>query len=232
VDYNARSPRSAPLGYDPTIGRFIQPDTLAAGTGNSQGLNRYSYVDNDPINNIDPTGHNPCDQNDPGYNPQNCESNGPGVTSPIITPHNPNPPDSGGTDGGGSNNPSAPLQKISGPGKEFIEHAENGNRAFYDDGGLGIGNCTIGYGSLLHNGPCTGDEILQLTVNGITGLYVASRIDPSKVFLLQSWGRDPDTHQILLGMSRKDAEAMMDIELDRDADLYQSGLVIQISRIN
>ena len=50
MDYNARF-------YDPTIGRFIQPDTLAAGTGNSQGLNRYAYTNNNPVKYNDPTGH-------------------------------------------------------------------------------------------------------------------------------------------------------------------------------
>jgi hypothetical protein len=36
--------------YSPTLGRFIQPDSIVPGAGNPQAYNRYSYVLNDPIN--------------------------------------------------------------------------------------------------------------------------------------------------------------------------------------
>jgi hypothetical protein len=39
----------------PYINRFIQPDTITP--GGPQGRNRYSYVINNPINRIDPSGH-------------------------------------------------------------------------------------------------------------------------------------------------------------------------------
>ena len=42
--------------YDPTLGRFISPDPFIQSLSNPQALNRYSYVGNDPVNNIDPTG--------------------------------------------------------------------------------------------------------------------------------------------------------------------------------
>jgi len=42
--------------YDPTIGRFIQPDTLAIASMTTQGMNRYTYCENDPVNATDPTG--------------------------------------------------------------------------------------------------------------------------------------------------------------------------------
>jgi len=41
----------------PYINRFLQPDTLIPGVGNSQAWNRYSYGLNNPIVNNDPTGH-------------------------------------------------------------------------------------------------------------------------------------------------------------------------------
>ncbi len=42
--------------YDPTIGRFISPDTFVQNCANPQTLNRYSYVLNNPLKYIDPTG--------------------------------------------------------------------------------------------------------------------------------------------------------------------------------
>ena len=43
--------------YDPAVGRWVSPDTLVPGLGNSQNLNRYSYVNNNPLVYNDPTGH-------------------------------------------------------------------------------------------------------------------------------------------------------------------------------
>jgi RHS repeat-associated protein len=50
MDYRARF-------YDPTIGRFIQPDTIIPSYANPQTLNRFSYVLNSPVVNLDSTGH-------------------------------------------------------------------------------------------------------------------------------------------------------------------------------
>ncbi len=48
--YNARY-------YDPTLGRFLQADSIVPSPANPQSLNRYSYVLNSPLRYIDPTGH-------------------------------------------------------------------------------------------------------------------------------------------------------------------------------
>ena len=53
MDYKARL-------YSPLVGRFVQPDTLIPNPSNPQVWNRYSYVNNRPINFNDPTGHRPC----------------------------------------------------------------------------------------------------------------------------------------------------------------------------
>jgi RHS repeat-associated protein len=46
--------------YDPALARFIQPDTIVPNPMDPQSLNRYSYVRNNPVNRIDPTGHEDC----------------------------------------------------------------------------------------------------------------------------------------------------------------------------
>ncbi len=48
-DYGAR-------WYDPNLGRFLQPDPVIADPYDPQGLSRYSYVRNDPVGRVDPTG--------------------------------------------------------------------------------------------------------------------------------------------------------------------------------
>jgi len=50
MDYRARH-------YSPGLGRFIQPDTIVPYANNSQMWNRYTYVGNNSINYIDPSGH-------------------------------------------------------------------------------------------------------------------------------------------------------------------------------
>jgi RHS repeat-associated protein len=58
MDYKARM-------YDPTIGRFVQPDTLVPSPSSSQALNRYAYVNNNPVKYTDPSGHRFTDVMDP-----------------------------------------------------------------------------------------------------------------------------------------------------------------------
>ncbi len=43
--------------YDPTLGRFTQPNSIVPAPSDPQALNRYSYVRNNPINLTDPSGH-------------------------------------------------------------------------------------------------------------------------------------------------------------------------------
>ena len=43
--------------YDKSTGRFLTRDTFLGWEENPLSLNRYSYVHNDPVNYIDPTGH-------------------------------------------------------------------------------------------------------------------------------------------------------------------------------
>ena len=43
--------------YSPALGRFVSADTIVPGAGNPQAFNRYSYVNNNPVKYIDPSGH-------------------------------------------------------------------------------------------------------------------------------------------------------------------------------
>ena len=45
--------------YDPNIARFISTDSIIPDEDNIRAYNRYAYVYNNPVNYIDPDGHNP-----------------------------------------------------------------------------------------------------------------------------------------------------------------------------
>jgi RHS repeat-associated protein len=42
--------------YDPVLGRFLSPDPIVQSPYDTQGLNRYAYVRNNPLRFVDPTG--------------------------------------------------------------------------------------------------------------------------------------------------------------------------------
>jgi RHS repeat-associated protein len=77
------------------LGRFLSPDTIIPGASNPQAYNRYSYVLNNPLRYIDPTGHDPVCGFD--YSDPECESS---ENSPVVI-NNPGPLDPGLLQGGG-----------------------------------------------------------------------------------------------------------------------------------
>jgi RHS repeat-associated protein len=50
--------------YSPKLGRFLSADTITPNPANPQNLNRFSYVTNNPLRYIDPTGHKACEDGD------------------------------------------------------------------------------------------------------------------------------------------------------------------------
>ena len=61
-DYGARF-------YDPLLGRFVSADTVVPEPGNPQALNRFSYVLNNPLRYIDPSGHQGKEPDDESTDP-------------------------------------------------------------------------------------------------------------------------------------------------------------------
>lgn len=53
--------------YDAKLGRFLTPDSIIPDVGNGQSLNRYSYVLNNPLSWVDPTGHANASPSEMGY---------------------------------------------------------------------------------------------------------------------------------------------------------------------
>ncbi|MCL5994893.1 MAG: DUF6443 domain-containing protein [Chloroflexi bacterium] len=68
MDYGARY-------YSPRLGQFISADNIVLSPNDPQNLSRYSYVYNNPLRYIDPTGHN-C--RDPGTSEDECRTSGGG----------------------------------------------------------------------------------------------------------------------------------------------------------
>ena len=108
--------------YDPALGRFIQPDSIVPNPANPQDLNRFSYVRNNPLRYIDPTGHRACDDFDAAggcYTAPGGGGMGFGGLPPKPKPkprpdpdpaHLPNPliPSTGGGESGGLFSPAKP----------------------------------------------------------------------------------------------------------------------------
>jgi len=98
--------------------------------GGVQGYDRYAYVNNNPVNYVDPSGHKACDSID-----QEGRCN----EDLFWNWHNNN------------------QLKTSDEGLEFIKkwegtHITDSLHTLYNDP---AGNCTIGYGFLVHIGSCT-----------------------------------------------------------------------------
>ena len=69
-----------------TLNRFASADTIVPDPANPQSFNRYSYVLNNPVNLIDPSGHSYCD-----ILPEECSVNAPELDPEISHPGLPSP---------------------------------------------------------------------------------------------------------------------------------------------
>ena len=68
IYYNARY-------YLPGVGRFVSADSIVPDATNPQSFNRYTYVLNNPIALIDPSGHRTCSVDEGGQDFETCDQN-------------------------------------------------------------------------------------------------------------------------------------------------------------
>jgi RHS repeat-associated protein len=64
--------------YDYFLGRFLSVDRAINGTANSQGLNPYSYIGNNPLSGTDPTGYD-CQEDSSGQVATSCLRSNDGI---------------------------------------------------------------------------------------------------------------------------------------------------------
>ena len=95
--------------YDPLLGRFAEADRIVQNPADMQTLNRYSYVGNNPLSRVDPSGHAFCTnfEGSSTYSPNGCTGSGgfgpngaSGNTQNNTNTNNGNTSSSGGSTGG------------------------------------------------------------------------------------------------------------------------------------
>ena len=80
--------------YDPHLARFAQPDPAVPAAADPQAFNRYSYVRNNPLRYVDPTGHTWVE---PDFRPPSTVADpvpervggGPNITDMLVVPRGP-----------------------------------------------------------------------------------------------------------------------------------------------
>ncbi len=94
---------------------------------------------------------------------------------------------------------------LSQAGLQFIAGWEGLRNTLYDDGGVGVGNCTIGVGHLVHLGPCDGRSEEQPFLNGITddAAYALMRVDAQRF-------EDVVNREITVPLSQNQFDALVD----------------------
>jgi RHS repeat-associated protein len=60
--------------YDPSLSRFISPDSIVPKPADPQSLNRDSFSANDPLRWVDPAGHAPQNPGDPDDTQGECRT--------------------------------------------------------------------------------------------------------------------------------------------------------------
>src|SRR5262249_24933262 len=56
--------------YDYRLGRFLSGDPIISNPGSNQSINPYSYIGNNPLSGVDPTGYSPICDTEKGETPK------------------------------------------------------------------------------------------------------------------------------------------------------------------
>jgi RHS repeat-associated protein len=167
--------------YNPIQGRWLAPDPAglrAVDPGSPQSWNRYVYVMNNPMSLIDPLGlfcqwddgsSDPSDDPASG-SPEACAALGgtwvddwPGQSLGFSNPNDPNRGGGEECPPGECNAPPTPPPDILNATEAlygFLASCEGYSSTPYNDTRK---NCTIGYGHLMHLGPCTSADMSTST---------------------------------------------------------------------
>jgi RHS repeat-associated protein len=133
--------------YDPQVGRFAAADTIVPNPGNPQDLNRYTYVGNNPVNFTDPSGHVPPSVRVPRPIARKLFW---ATTARILTEEEGRQP--------------VEAWELSEKGEADLKYLESFSARPYNDcstraDGTVACQCAIGWGNMLHEGPCTDWEL-------------------------------------------------------------------------
>lgn len=117
--------------YDSELGRFTQPDTIIPQPGNPQLFNRYTYVLNNPLRHVDPTGHMEVDPGGGGGCDLDCIE-----ATPTPTPADPLPATTGDSQTSSSEECHGPRWKCDGedPSESIVGSAGIGSSGGYGKG--------------------------------------------------------------------------------------------------
>ncbi len=154
--------------YLPSVGRFISADTIVPNPVNPQSLNRYSWVNNRPLNFVDPSGHEPC-----------WFVKDDGACFDGLTPDEPTQDeiyeqmsemwheqyrmDLSQTFHHSYGDPS--NMRVSEEGLRFIAQMEGQIPYLYEDQG---GHCSVGIGHLVHTDGCNATETIFINGEAVT----------------------------------------------------------------
>lgn len=116
--------------YSPKLGRFLSADSIVPGMANPQNLNRFSYVGNNPLRYVDPTGHIREECGEAG---EEC----PGDNNDSTTSNTGN---SGSSDNGNLVDNGSGGNGDDGDGGDDGDRNNDPDRGDRDNGGTGTGN--------------------------------------------------------------------------------------------
>jgi RHS repeat-associated protein len=222
--------------YASSMGRFSSPDPSGlyyADMTNPQSLNLYSYVLNNPLRFVDPNGlycawedgTSDDDPSDGGASHSDCDAQGGHWTDQSNPCH--------GADGcvatfdwnqpqtqdiaitstiGGSVN----ATNISQAGLQFTAGCEAFRGKAYNDSN---GNCTVGYGHLMHMGSCTASELAQGAISRQAALAMLNQDMSGAVAAVNN--------QVNVDLTQNQFDAMADFTFNVGAGGLQQSAALQ-----